>query len=131
MTAAYGAKYLAFHPSVRLIRPSLWRESTFIGEALMETAPELGCDVLVITSVCDGTHSEGSYHGLGLAWDARVLPSRSWEPDLGYVIAADELARTLICRAWKDRLVKTLGRDYDVILHEDATAHMHIERDNR
>jgi hypothetical protein len=64
---------------------------------------------LVITSLMDGTHSRGSEHYTGMAFDARtrdVAESR-----------AKELAHSIGA---------ALGSDYDVILEP---SHLHIEYD--
>jgi len=58
-------------------------------------------DVL-ITSVREGTHSEGSFHPLGLAWDMRQ----------NGVLIAD--------------IKRVLGKDFDVVKESN---HIHIEYD--
>lgn len=60
---------------------------------------------LTVTSVVEGTHSRGSIHYQGLAFDAR-LPELSSRAD---VVAA---------------LKESLGQDFDVALEAD---HIHIE----
>ncbi len=61
---------------------------------------------LVITSACDGSHSPGSLHYVGLAFDIR---SRNLENLL------DSTVRTLR---------EALGAEFDVVVEED---HIHIE----
>lgn len=67
---------------------------------------------LVITSICDGVHSENSYHYSGLAIDCRTH----------YFDGRDETHK--VANAIKERL----GALYDVVV--EAT-HIHIEFDER
>lgn len=65
---------------------------------------------LVITSVRDSKHSEGSFHYIGFAFDIRVwnLPK-----EVDYQIVSNQIA-------------KELGDDYDVIFEVN---HIHCEYD--
>lgn len=64
---------------------------------------------LVITSIADGKHGAGSYHGLGWAIDTRTSYFEEGEAN----IVAEEIA-------------ERLGDFYDVIVEID---HIHIEFD--
>ena len=74
-----------------------------------------GADELVVTSLNDGSHRQGSYHYTGDAVDIRSknLPSS----------AAKRNAR--------DLLAARLGKDFDVILEDlgGPNEHVHIEHD--
>jgi len=72
----------------------------------------------VITSVTDGHHSKGSKHYIGNAFDLRVRgPDNDW--------SAPEQQRRSYCDALKRRL----GKEFDIVLHEGGSAHIHIEWD--
>ena len=58
---------------------------------------------LFITSICEGTHSAGSLHPMGLAWDMRPCKEISI----------------------KD-IKKELGKDFDVVKESN---HIHVEYD--
>lgn len=74
-----------------------------------------GASELIVTSLCDGAHRQGSFHYTGDAADIRTknLPSS----------AAKRNAR--------DLLAGRLGKDFDVILEDlgGANEHMHVEHD--
>lgn len=63
----------------------------------------------IITSCCDGEHSDNSFHYVGLAIDVRtrIVPTED-QPAL------------------RDALASNLGDEFDVVLESD---HMHIEFD--
>lgn len=93
-------------PGVSLL--GLRPELTVAIMAAQEVCRELGVG-LVLTSVGDGTHSRGSRHYSGLAFDMRRR----------------EMADAEAARA-RDMLADRLGADFDVIL--EAT-HIHVEFD--
>ena len=68
---------------------------------------ETGYQVLIVTSVNDGTHGKGSLHPLGCALDIRKWNLR--EEHRPKVVSL---------------LVKRLGKEYDVILE---STHIHVE----
>lgn len=70
------------------------------------TMSELGFPC-VITSVTEGTHSRGSIHYAGGAWDVRIrnIPDDDW-PNL------------------VSSLKQALGEDFDIVLESD---HIHCE----
>lgn len=80
-----------------------------------EVWENFGADELVVTSLNDGAHRQGSYHYTGDAVDLRSknLPSS----------AAKRNAR--------DLLASRLGRDFDVILEDlgGGNEHVHLEWD--
>jgi hypothetical protein len=61
---------------------------------------------VVVTSICDGTHSENSLHYSGCAFDCRV-----WFLDVGEITKIAEDARA------------QLGEDFDVRIEKD---HLHV-----
>jgi hypothetical protein len=70
---------------------------------------------LVVTSVVDGLHMEGSKHYTGEAFDCRSKHLPDYETKLRVLGALEAI----------------LGRDYDVILERrgDPSEHFHIEHD--
>jgi len=64
---------------------------------------------LVVTSLTDGVHMQGSLHGKGLAVDLRI-----WN------LAGEDVQKVV------EDLVVTLDLGYDVVLESD---HIHIEYD--
>lgn len=76
-----------------------------------------GADELIVTSLNDGSHRQGSYHYTGDAVDIRTknLPSS----------AAKRNAR--------DLLAGRLGKDFDVILEDlgGSNEHVHLEWDQK
>jgi len=64
---------------------------------------------MVITSLNDGKHMQGSYHYKGLAADFRIWNLSPYRPiDV------------------RDMIQELLGKDYDVVLEKD---HIHLEYD--
>ncbi len=66
---------------------------------------------LILTSIRDGKHSQGSRHYIGLAIDIRIRH------------LSDEIAKLA-----RDNIKKALTNDFDIILESD---HIHIEYDPR
>lgn len=91
-------------PGVRIvgIRPEL-----LLAIMVVEGVFALRNKTLTITAVIDGTHSRGSLHYAGMAFDVRARELPPGE--------ADEVANLI--RA-------SLGGDFDVVVEAD---HMHIE----
>lgn len=70
---------------------------------------------LTVTSVTDGTHSQGSLHYLGLAFDCRI-----WD------------VQPHLMPAFINHIQEVLGPDWDVIWHPvDHKTHIHVEYDPR
>ena len=76
---------------------------------------EFGADALIITSLNDGAHRQGSYHYSGDAADLRTknLPSSAAKRNV------------------RDVLAQRLGNDWDVILEDlgGSNEHAHLEWD--
>lgn len=91
-------------PGVRIqgVRPE-----TVLAMVILDGIFALRHAVLTITAVIDGTHSAGSLHYAGMAFDART---RDLPP--GEVQEVATLARA------------ALGADFDVVVEPD---HLHIE----
>lgn len=62
---------------------------------------------MVVTSVCEGKHSRGSIHFVGMAFDLRISNLR-------------QESVPMIVSRMKDQL----GQDFDVVLESD---HVHVE----
>lgn len=62
---------------------------------------------MTVTSVCEGTHSRGSIHYVGMAFDLRTSN-------------LSEQAKHLV----RDSIAEQLGADFDVVLEKD---HLHCE----
>lgn len=64
----------------------------------------------IITSICDGTHSENSLHYVGLAFDVRIknIPTKS---EIDSIV---------------NQIRASLTPDFDIVLEPD---HIHIEYD--
>lgn len=114
-----GAKYLGFKEDVRC--SGFHAQLLEIMEAARLSAPELVDDVVFITSLEDGKHSEVSAHYYGGGVDIRTHGDRPGAIfDQGIV---DEVARR-----WVRRMQKRLGRNYQV-LYESKKSHIHAEWD--
>lgn len=82
--------------------------------ALLETAPPTTDDTVWITSGSDS-------HTQGLHPQCRALDVRVYN-----LVAKDRGERSEIASAWREKLMKRLGPNYDVLLEDD---HIHIEYD--
>lgn len=117
---------IAFKLGVRFDIANLDPDSLEILRAALITAPPLIADVMMVTSADDSTHSKGSRHYIGRAFDLRCFGDRTGGlKDLeGNVIGEDQ--QRDVAAIWTARLSMFLGGDYDVILEVD---HIHVEYD--
>jgi hypothetical protein len=127
---------LKFKGDVHLLISNLNPEVVWILQVAIHQAPPLLDDTMVVTSAADGSHSEGSRHYPGLAWDIRYLGDREGGVDLNKLTApsliplgAEDFAHLQRehARQWAKRAAQTLGSDYDVVLEP---THIHIEWDS-
>lgn len=90
---------------------------------LLETAPDLYADTVVITSVNDGRHASASAHYSNDAWDVRTHPAGN-KPRNGNILASniDETAKY-----WVRALRRKLRLEY-FVQYEQAKQHIHIQR---
>lgn len=111
------AKWVAFKASVRCSSPLSDDQRTII-RAAQVSAPELGGDTLVVTSLEDGAHQDTSAHYYAAGVDFRVGVTH----DVGGIFGDFEREKS----DWVRRLQKALGPEYHVI---DEGDHLHAERD--
>lgn len=88
--------------------------SLVLGLILVEPVVQMFLPRMVITSLKDGVHSEGSLHYKGLAGDIRT-----------FISTPGDVSESTI-RNLRDCAAGTLGGEWDVVLEDD---HLHIELD--
>lgn len=91
------------------MQPELMLGLQILAPVVQRFLPEM-----VVTSICDGDHMEGSLHYKGLAADIRTY------------IAAQGDIREGTLKQLRDACAVALGPDWDVILEKD---HLHVEFD--
>lgn len=121
---------IAFKDSVRL-NPYVHFERPVLEIllALVETAPPMIGDTVLIISANDGRHSSAaSLHYRDRAFDVRCFGDRTagirFSP--GLEARAVELQQRQFSRLWVERLKTRLGKNFDVVLEAD---HIHLEHD--
>ena len=92
--------------------------------ALLETAPALFGDTVVITSVNDGRHAKGSAHYSNDGWDVRTHKSGG-KHRLGSILdpAVDDVSRT-----WVNAMRRKLQDGNYFVEYEQTKQHIHIQR---
>ena len=121
-----AAKWISFKETVRIGKFN--EQSLRFFDAIVDTAPPLQGDTVVVTSVNDSAHRPASAHYSNDGWDIRTHPSSMNPNRLGSIIAVDEQTRDLIAARWVDHLRRRLGSEFDVI-YEGDKFHIHGELD--
>lgn len=97
--------------------------------AAVQLAPRLYDNVVMVTSLFDGTHSDESWHYLGKGGDLRWSWKRPGGIDVDHLdlgIEGQLDAQREIARHWCQRIQKALKCRYQVALKDD---HIHTEGD--
>lgn len=95
------------------------------GAQILNTAPAMIDDTVIVTSCDDSTHGKTSFHYIGRALDLRCFGNRS-----GAINTAEAHSIPLrpsqitAAQLWVERLKQALGPAFDVVLESD---HIHIE----
>lgn len=108
---------ISFKDGVRMTRACFDDCMLQVYRALLDTAPSLVEDLVVLTSANDSTHGAQSLHYVDRAVDVRIYGARP-----GGILAEGDPKEA--AAAWVGRLRQRLGPDYDVLLEAD---HIHIE----